>query len=161
MTRIKSGATKVCSERPCVICNFVKKRNISERFRIGSKSRAWHFLAAINFNKDDVYQRCVFCKQPGDVFAADVLYHSNCLSAYLLKFDRELEKVNEYCVNASSGDTDSDELSKAVNDLCSQLNLDTHGYALSECRDQINASLTRPGRDIYINNRRLTNLLIE
>ena len=83
------------------------------------------------------------------------------MRAYLLKFDRELDKVNEYCVHASSGDTDSDELSKAVNDLCSQLNLDTHGYALSECRAKINASLARPGRDIYINNRRLKNPLIE
>ena len=64
---------RVCSERPCVICNFVKKKDVSQRFRIVSKSRAWHFLAAIHFNKDDVYQRCVFCKQPGDVFAADVL----------------------------------------------------------------------------------------
>ena len=48
-----------------------------------------------------------------------------------------------------------------MNDLCSQLKLDTHGYALSECRNKINASLTRPGRDIYINNRRLKNLLME
>ena len=31
--------------------------------------------------------------KPGDVFAADVLYHWNCLNSYNLKFKHELETL--------------------------------------------------------------------
>ena len=32
-------------------------------------------------------------EKPGDVFAADFLYHRSCLNSYILKFKRELETL--------------------------------------------------------------------
>ena len=71
-TRQSSGASRTETKKLHRICEGV---------------RAKHFLAAIEFNKDEVYQRCIYWKCPGDLYAADVIYHGNCLHKYLLSFD--------------------------------------------------------------------------
>ena len=110
----------------------MKKSGIVKRYRIGQSSCAWRFLAAINFYNDDVHRRCIFCTTAGDVFAADIYYHDNCLKGYFSKFDRDLKKVNDFNNNASEGDS-CDELTNAFDELCSRLDLDSQGYLLSEC----------------------------
>ena len=51
--------------------------------------RAKQFLSTTKFFKDDIYTRTIFLNNVGDVFAADILYHRNCLRNYILKFQRE------------------------------------------------------------------------
>ena len=156
-TRSQSGASttpQASDEIPCIICNIVKKKGVTTRYRIGQKSCAWHFLAAINFNKDDVYRRCIFCTTPGDIFATDIFYHDNCLKGYLAQFDRDLKKVNDYNVNASDGDTGC-EISNAVDELRSGLVLDSRGYVLTECHNKLNEKLLKTGVYIFVSNRRL------
>ena len=42
----------------CVICNQTKHKGATALFRIGEPVRAATFLAAYQFQKDDVYRRC-------------------------------------------------------------------------------------------------------
>jgi hypothetical protein len=67
-------------------------------YRNGKKTerRAWKFLAATNFCQDDARRRSVFCNEPRDVYAADVMYHKNCSNKYILQSSREMEKINRY-----------------------------------------------------------------
>ena len=86
--------TSIASEeKPCIICNQMKSRGDTKRLRICEATRANFFLSAIKFNKDVVYTRCALIEKPGDVYAADVMYHKNCLSNYLRKCERELEAI--------------------------------------------------------------------
>ena len=54
-------------------------------------SKAVPFL--IKFNKDEVFTRCIPCKTVGDIFAADVMYHKNCNTNYVVKFQRDVREV--------------------------------------------------------------------
>ena len=74
-------------DKPCIICG---KHTIgrwpnkqSERYRISElktgKTRASRFLSAFKYNGDEVSTKCIFLKSIGDIFAADIYYHSNCL----------------------------------------------------------------------------------
>ena len=50
-------------------------------------NRAATFLAAFQFNQDDVYTWCIFYKNVSDIFAADILHHNDCMANYVLKFN--------------------------------------------------------------------------
>ena len=62
---------------------------------ISQSDHAALFLDALNFYKDDVKTRCAFLDTPGDVFAADVFCHGNCLWQYLLKYNRQIDALFE------------------------------------------------------------------
>ena len=95
-TRSSTGAgSSHDGENICVVCGFAKHNQDTKLYRIAEHERASNFLAAYQFNKDDVYRRCVFFKTVGDIFAADLLYHRNCMSGYLLQFDRDLSRIKE------------------------------------------------------------------
>ena len=64
-----------------------------KRYRICEIKRAKRLISAMRFFKDEVYDRCVLLETAGDIFAADIKYHSNCLSNHLLKFKREVELI--------------------------------------------------------------------
>ena len=55
-------------------------------FCICEESAAKTLLKGATFNKDSVYIRCILFKSAGDVYAADVMYHNNCLNKYIKKF---------------------------------------------------------------------------
>lgn len=63
--------------------------------------RAKQFLPAIRFNKDNVFARCILYKTVGDIFAAGVVYHKNCMTNFIVKFQRNVNKIfdcnDEYC----------------------------------------------------------------
>ena len=61
--------------------------------RISEARRASLFLSAIIFNKDEIFNRYLLLGSPGDIFAADIMCHKNCLSNYLRKFEREVEMI--------------------------------------------------------------------
>ena len=142
----------------CIICNQAKNKGEIELSRICENKRAATFLAALKFNKDAVYTRCVFFKTVGDIYAADIKYHSNCMSGYFLQFERDRAKINDIC---NELDKESDlVLKSAVDDLCASLELASKGYVLSECRDIINKELAEAESKIMITNRRLKEFLI-
>ena len=143
----------------CVICNHVKHKGVTSLHRIAEHSRASIFLAAYQFNKDDVYRRCIFLKTTGDIYAADIMYHTNCMSAYLLQFDRDLSRINGICNEMDPECTEL--LTSAVDELCSSLELSSKGYTLSECRDLINTKFETSGVKALITNRHLKQLLIK
>ena len=66
-------------DKPCIVCNQMKSKGETKRYRICESRRASRFLAAIKFNKDIVYTRCSYMETITRVFAADVMYHDNCL----------------------------------------------------------------------------------
>ena len=90
--------TSIASEeKPRIICNQMKSRGDTKRLRICEATRANLFLSVIKFYKDVVYIRWALIEKLGDVYAADVMYHKNCLSNYLRIFEGEVEswiKVN-------------------------------------------------------------------
>ena len=77
-------------EKPCTICNYIKKKGQAKRYRVCKVKRAKQVLLAMKFFKVDVFTRCAVTQNEGDVFAADIMYHSNCLSSCILGFKREL-----------------------------------------------------------------------
>ena len=66
-------------------------------WQVCENKRAATFLAAFKFNEDEVYTQCIFYQTVGDIYAADILYHTNCMSSYLLKFERDMARINEIC----------------------------------------------------------------
>ena len=121
---------------------------------------AWKFLAVANFHQYDAYGLTIFCMKPGDIFAADILYHKNVLTNYVIKRQRGMEKINEYSHKAyeTSG---KQELLKVFENLFSQLDLNCRGYKLSEFRQNINASLNNPEANLKFSNRHVKRLLID
>ena len=76
--------------------------------------------------------------KPGDVFAADVLYHRNCLSSYILKFKRELETL---IAVMEDGDTLNESSVVIIDDALGNLKLENTAYTLFSVRDHINQKL--------------------
>ena len=70
----------------CIICSKSKCKGNTKLYRISEHHSAKNLLSSARFFKDDVQTRCILWKTPGDAFAADVIYHKNCLSGYVLKF---------------------------------------------------------------------------
>ena len=100
--------------------------------------RAIEFLKAIKFFKDDVYTKCSLCRSPGDVFAADVYYHTNCYSSYILKFKREVEKLleDDFCNNVKDSETET-----LINESLDKLDLANTAYSVSTVCDNVNELL--------------------
>ena len=146
-------------KKVCEICKQAKFKGDIKLWRVCENKRAATFLAAFKFNKDEVYTRCIFYQTVGDIYAADILYHTNCMSSYLLQFERDMARINEICNELDKESNDL--LSAAVDDLCASLELATQGYTLSECRDSINKKLVKAGKSIMITNRRLKEYLIK
>ena len=88
------------------------------------------------FSTDDVHTRCVLLESPGDVFAADILYHKNCTSSYILKFKRELELLM-----MDDEDNVDDSVEASFNDVLQTLNLLQETHYVSTVGDLLNYKL--------------------
>ena len=79
----------------CTVCGSeslrVKGTRIYDKCRISTFERAQMFLDATHFFKDEVYDRVPDLEEPGDVLAADIYYHKDCLRKYLLVFERNIK----------------------------------------------------------------------
>ena len=64
-------------------------------FRICEPVCAQRLLNAAWLFKDAVFDRLALINDIRDVFAADISRHANCLSGYLLKYDRMMSKIME------------------------------------------------------------------
>ena len=124
--RRKSDVTTNLTKQLCIVCDQPKSKGDSNLFRISSFKRAKQLLLASKFFKDNVYTRCVLFESPGDIFPSDVMYHNNCISAYILKFKRELELM--------SNENDDEFSSKSdilINDFIKNLQIVNNAYPLS------------------------------
>ena len=129
------------SEKPCIICNHMKSRGDTKILRISEARRASLFLSAIKFNKDEVFTQCILLGSPGDIFVADVMYHKNCLSNYLRKFQREVEMI----MNPPLDSAENVEITNIFQEFVRTMNIKSHVYYLSDCRDSFNETLNRQG----------------
>ena len=121
-------------ENPCVICDKVKMKGEVKRYRVCETKRAKQLLSAMRFFKDKVHNKCVFLETVGDIFAADIMYHSNCLSNYLLKFKREVELI----MNDQQDFGENKDIGKIFQDLVKSLDLKHQAIHLSIVRDLLN-----------------------
>ena len=111
----------------------MKRKGDNKRVRICENRGAKLFLSATKFFKDTVYDRRSLLGNIGDVFAADVLYHKNCMSSYILKFDRELDQL------INSDDTVFDNSTEDVFDRAiSNLDVNNEAHYVSNVQDSVN-----------------------
>ena len=71
-------------------------------------------------------------KDVGDVFAADVMYHSNCLNNF--RYDVDFLMAFEI-------EADKDRLEDTFKELIASMNINRHGYVLSDVRVLMNDKL--------------------
>ena len=112
------------------------------------------FLDAINFYNDEVKTRCVFLSTGGDVFAADVLYHGDCLRQYLLKYNRQVDALFQSIEQSNQAAT----IDLNCKHVFDSLDLKTRGYSITHIRDLFNANLET---DQYQDNHWVKVLLIK
>ena len=70
----------------------MKSRCDTKILRISEARRASLFLSTIEFNKDEVFTRCILLGSPGDIFAADIMYYKN-YQIFWRKSEREIEMI--------------------------------------------------------------------
>ena len=80
-------------KRNHVLSVTISNIRVTKMFSICEESAAKTSLKAVTFNKDSVYTRCILFKGVGDVYAADVLYHNNCLNRYIKKLWYDVDAV--------------------------------------------------------------------
>ena len=112
----------------------MKSRGDTKILRISEARRASLFLSTIKFNKDEIFTRCLLFGSPGDIFAADIMYHKNCLSNYLRKFEREVEMI----MNPPLDGAKNVEITNIFQEFVKTINIKNHAYFLSACRDSFN-----------------------
>ena len=85
--------------------------------------------------------QCIPLGSPGDIFVADVMYHKNCLSNYLRKFQREVEMI----MNPPLDSAENVEITNIFQEFVRTMNIKSHVYCLPDCRDSFNETLNRQG----------------
>ena len=127
-----TASTSTVKESPCTVCNQMKSKDDAKRIRICEPRRARLFLSAIEYNKDDVYTRCILLQNIGDVFAADVVYHEKCLSKYLCRFERKIEEI----LNPPLSELEKGDINTLFKEFVETINVQNKAYALSDCRER-------------------------
>ena len=91
----------------------------------------------MTFFKGDVFTRCTVIQNKGDAFAADIMYHSNCLSSYILRFKRKLRQLlND---QDDLGETDIDGKAEIFESVIKDINLKHHTVYISTIRDSMSS----------------------
>ena len=72
----------------------------------------------------------------GDVFAADVMYHSNCLNKYFKKFCYDVDSLMGFVI-----EDDKDRFEDTFEEWITSMDINKHGYVLSDVRDLMNEKL--------------------
>ena len=91
----------------------------------------------MKFFKDDVFTRYSVIQNEGDVFAAEIMYHSNCLSSCILRFKRELRQL----INDEDDLDETDIVGEAeiFENAIKDINLKHHTVYISTIRDSMNS----------------------
>ena len=80
---------------------------------------------------------CALLENFREVHGADVMYHKNCLSNYLRKFERVVEVI----MNPPVSIVDNLKLYNLFLDFVKTINLRSHAYSFSDCRQLFNEIL--------------------
>ena len=136
----------------------MKSKGDVKRMRICEARRARLFLSAIKYNKD-VYTRCSLLQNIGDVFAADVMYHKNCLSSYLRRFEREIEEI----LNPPLGELEKGDINTLFKEFVETIDVQNKAYALSDCREQFERYLEKSDHKgtLFSNSEKKSTLMIQ
>ena len=88
-------------------------------------------MSAARFFKNDVRTRFILWKTPGNVFAANVMFHKNCLGGYVLKFKQEVELIMR-----DSDDIEDKCTETVISHVLMSVDLTTSAYHLSDlCKE--------------------------
>ena len=126
----RSKATK------CSICQKHQAgswpNQTSQLFRVSEMkmgtTRASKFLSAMAFNEDDLRRQYIYCQSVGDIFAADIYYHSACMSSYLLSYERQVEKLMNNFLRESEENIHDD----GLKEVFEKLDFQTQAYKLTD-----------------------------
>ena len=125
----------------------MKRKGDIKRVGICENRRAKLFLSATKLSKDTVYDRCSLLGNTGDVFAADILYHKNCMSSsYILKFDREVDQL------INSDDTVFDNSTEDIfNRVITNLDVSNKAHYISNVQDIVNQEFEKSsiGKNLF------------
>ena len=78
------------------------------------------------------------------------------MKSYILKFQRKLDSLNRLAAGVT--DEITQDVDIVLNEYCNGLFLDTHGYELSKCRQEMNELLSSKG--VEIDNHQLKTFLL-
>ena len=153
-----SRGTNAQYNEKCIVCDHIKHKDIRMKYRISEVARAKLFIQAYTFNKDDVYRRCILYRTSGDVFAADLYAHKDCMKLYIVQFSRTIYDTLESLKEIEEGEAKEQKTQEAFDLVFGQLELATQGYEVTEVRKLVNKQLT--GTDLEVNNRQVKGELI-
>ena len=144
-------ASPPCSqkEKPCVICRQLKYKKDTKKYCICEVQCAKNFIKAYNFNRDEVCEKCILYKTPGDIFATDIHAHKNCNKRYIKKHLDDVQEFLQTFDDAEKEGAKASEVQVAIDELRSSLDLETKGYVVSLCRNQVNAVLADSGYFLF------------
>lgn len=134
----------------CIICGNKKYKGDLRLLRICEKERAEKFLLATRYFQDEVFSRTSTCDDVQSVFAADILYHSACMSHYLIKYSRSTESC-ESLINDTS-------IKSSFQKLLDKIDFSKNGYELSQLSQFMNSECDLEGT---ITNKQVKTLLID
>lgn len=134
----------------CIICGNKKYKGDLRLLRICEKERAEKFLLATRYFQDEVFSRTSTYDDVMSVFAADVLYHSACMSNYLMRYSRSTENCESFINNTT--------IKSGFHKLLDKLDFSQNGYELSELSQFMNSECELGGT---ITNKQVKTLLID
>ena len=124
-------------EKPSIICNKIKMKGDVKRYRICDIKRAKQLVSTKRFFKDEVYNRCILLETAGNIFTADIKYHSNCPCNYLLKFKQEVELI----VNDKYNFIKNEDIGQTFRDILGRIDLQHQTIHVSTIRDLLNKNV--------------------
>ena len=147
--------------KKCIICNFGQHLTCTVVYRICTPSRAREFMNAYLLFGDAVFTRCSTYSSEGDIFAADIYYHSNCMSNYLKKYRKCVDTVLNQVECENAHIIRSKEHASAFDHLLASLDLTNNCYSLSYCREIMNDFYKANNIAAVVYNRTVKALLID
>ena len=114
--------------------------------------RASRFLSAMKYNNDEITKKYIYCTTVGDIYAADVMYHGNCMTNYLKKYERN---VNQLIQNMQREDYENYK-SDGIEKLLNRLDFEHQAYSITDITRMINKELS-----LQFDNRRAKGQLIK
>lgn len=133
----------------CIVCDKKTSKGDSKLYRICESDRACDFLSATKCFQDEVYSRTSTLSDVSSVFANDITYHSKCMSSYLLKHRRHIDRNKK--------DEEDDTVAVAFEKLLKKFVFPSEGYVLSDLCSFMNEECNPKE---YVTNKQLKNLLI-
>jgi hypothetical protein len=139
---------KKSDDRRIICCNK-KCQGDTRLYRICKIDRAAYFISATRYFQFDVYSRTSTLQDKRSVFAAGVMYHSQFMNAYLLKYTRCIEDLSA---------ADRQAVTVAFQNVLEKVEFPKKGYKLSDLCYFMNAEIQPTDS---VNNKQLKHPVIQ